>query len=161
MRFVTIRFACVAAVLLAFGGDFRAQDHPAAPGQTATDPRVGLKPGFKDAGQAARGLELVSSLPKPPGFFDPKMPAGEPTGPETAPKPEAKPEAKPDTKPEDAAKPPAPPAPPRGSGLNFANSDLAFSGQHLFIGNFNGFNVYDLADPRKPKLLASIVCPGG
>ena len=45
--------------------------------------------------------------------------------------------------------------------MNFANSDLAFSGQHLFIGNFNGFNVYDLVNPKKPKLLASIVCPGG
>ena len=56
----------------------------------------------------------------------------------------------------DAAAPPQ-----RRSGLNFANSDLAFSGHHLFIGNFNGFNVYDLVNPKKPKLLASIVCPGG
>ena len=54
------------------------------------------------------------------------------------------------------------PRPPqRSGGLNFANSDLAFSGHHLFIGNFNGFNVYDLVNPKKPKLLASIVCPGG
>ena len=50
---------------------------------------------------------------------------------------------------------------PRPFSLNFANSDLAFSGHHLFIGNFNGFNVYDLENPKKPKLLASIVCPGG
>ena len=68
------------------------------------DPRVGLKPGLKDAGQAARNLELVSSLPKPAGFFDPKQPAGEPTGPETEEKPEAKPsentEAKPSKNPE-------------------------------------------------------------
>ena len=52
-------------------------------------------------------------------------------------------------------------AAPRGSGLNFANSDLAFSGQHLFVGNFNGFNIYDIENPKKPKLLASVVCPGG
>ena len=118
----------------------------------AADPRVGLKPGLKNAGQAARNLELVSSLPKPPGFFDPKMPAGEPTEPEV----EAKPDDKPDVKPEvktDAKQPepPKPPAPPRGSGLNFANSDLAFGGQHLFIGNFNGFNVYDLGDRTKAQ----------
>ena len=48
-----------------------------------------------------------------------------------------------------------------GGGLNFANSDLAFSGNHLFIGNFNGFNTYDIENPKKPKLLASVVCPGG
>ena len=140
--------AVVMAVLVAAGIGAQAQSAPSG----STDPRVGLKPGFKNAGQAASNLELVSSLPKPPGFFDPKMPAGEPTEPETEDKPDAKPEVKPEAK---------PPAPPRGSGLDFANSDLAFSGQHLFIGNFNGFNVYDLANAKKPKLLASIVCPGG
>jgi hypothetical protein len=150
------------AVLLGVG--VGAQQQPAAAG--TADPRVGLKPGLKNAGQAARNLELVSSLPKPPGFFDPKMPAGEPTEPEVEAKPEVKSDVKSDVKPEVKAdanppEPPKPPAPPRGSGLDFANSDLAFSGQHLFIGNFNGFNVYDLADARKPKLLASIVCPGG
>jgi hypothetical protein len=53
----------------------------------------------------------------------------------------------------------------RGGGgaspLDFANSDLAFRGNELFIGNFSGFNTYDISNPRDPKLLASIVCPGG
>ena len=97
------------------------------------------------------------------------MPAGEPTEPETETKPDEarsetlgrsrrrrSPRAKPSRQPADAK-----PAPPRRSGLDFANSDLAFSGQHLFVGNFNGFNVYDLVNPKKPKLVASIVCPGG
>src|SRR5690606_34007927 len=53
------------------------------------------------------------------------------------------------------------PKPPPFTGLNFANSDLAFSGTHLFIGNFNGFNIYDVANPRAPKLVTSVVCPGG
>src|SRR3990172_4125303 len=35
------------------------------------DPRVGLKPGLEDAGQVARGLELVGHLPKPEAFLDP------------------------------------------------------------------------------------------
>ena len=162
MKSVTVGLVCVAAAVTFIGAATRAQERTTGPAATsrATDPRVGLKPGLKDAGQAARNLELVSSLPKPPGFFDPKMPAGEPTGPET----DDKPDATSAGKPEEAAKPaatPAAPPPSNGSGLNFANSDLAFSGRHLFIGNFNGFNVYDLADPRKPKLLASIVCPGG
>src|SRR5687767_13848168 len=54
--------------------------------QERTDPRVGLKPGFRDAGQAALNMELVSSLPKPEGFFDPKTPAGPPTPPERDPR---------------------------------------------------------------------------
>ena len=55
-------------------------------GQTAAananDPRVGLKAGLHDAGVAVRNLELVAHLPKPPGFFDPEKPAGNPIGPE-------------------------------------------------------------------------------
>jgi hypothetical protein len=31
----------------------------------------------------------------------------------------------------------------------------------MFIGNFNGFNAYDIENSKKPRLLASIVCPGG
>ena len=50
---------------------------------------------------------------------------------------------------------------PAWGGLNFANSDLAFSGNHLFVGNFSGFNVYDISTPERPTLLTSVVCPGG
>ena len=39
------------------------------------DPRAGLKPGFEDAEHALRNLELVASLPKPAGFFDPENPS--------------------------------------------------------------------------------------
>ena len=42
------------------------------------DPRVGLKPGLRDAGKAAWHLELVASMPKPPGFFDPALAGGRP-----------------------------------------------------------------------------------
>jgi hypothetical protein len=45
--------------------------------------------------------------------------------------------------------------------LAFANSDFAFQGNHLFQGNFYGINIYDIADPAKPALLTSLVCPGG
>ena len=31
----------------------------------------------------------------------------------------------------------------------------------MFVGNFHGFNTYDIENPKKPKLLASVVCPGG
>ena len=45
-----------------------------ATGSTATaqDPRVGLKTGFTDAGEAIRHLSLVSHTPKQAGWFDPK-----------------------------------------------------------------------------------------
>jgi hypothetical protein len=155
-RVVTIVCACAVVLVCVAAG---LAQGPAA-GNGATDPRVGLKAGFRDAGQAARNMQLVATLPKPQGFFDPKAPAGEPTPPERDEKEEEK-EAK---EAEEAAKrdPKAPePVRPGANALNFANSDLAFQGNRLFAGNFNGFNVYDIANPRSPKLLASIVCPGG
>jgi len=121
------------------------------------DPRVGLKPGLRDAGKAAWHLELVASMQKPPGFFDPASPAGDPTAPEKDPTGRSNEDDQP-AKP--AAEPP-PPAASRSSGLNFANSDLAFKGEHLFAGNFNGFNTYDIEDPKHARLIASVVCPGG
>ena len=145
----SVRFLCVAALLsLVIAGSAEERQAPAA-----ADPRVGLKAGMKDAGEAARNLELVASLGKPQGFFDPKLPAGEPTLPEKDPKEEEKEAA-------EAAKPDAKPD-PRANMLSFANSDIAFSGNHLFMGSFHGFNIYDVGNPRKPKLVASIVCPGG
>jgi hypothetical protein len=45
--------------------------------------------------------------------------------------------------------------------LDFANSDFAFKGTHLFLGNFYGFNFYNIEDPRKPQLDLSMPCPGG
>src|SRR5271168_2660136 len=38
------------------------------PRASSDDPRVGLKPGLYDAGEAIFGLEKLVSLPKPPGF---------------------------------------------------------------------------------------------
>jgi hypothetical protein len=45
--------------------------------------------------------------------------------------------------------------------IPFANSDLAFQGDHAFVGNFNGFNIYDISNPAAPTLRTSVVCPGG
>src|SRR5438046_9563980 len=45
--------------------------------------------------------------------------------------------------------------------LAFANSDLAFQGNHLFLGNFYGVNIYDISNPAKTGLLTSMICPGG
>ena len=42
------------------------------------DPRAGLSAGFDDAGQVSMNLELVASLPRPTGFYDPQNPANLP-----------------------------------------------------------------------------------
>jgi hypothetical protein len=141
MKSVSAGLFCCAAVLLCLGVQGQGQ-------QPAKDPRVGLKAGFRDAGQAAKNLELVASLPKPEGFFDPKAPIGEPTAPEAAT--------------ESSGTTTTPASSTRSStALNFANSDLAFGGSLVFVGNFNGFNTYDIETPQKAQLLASVVCPGG
>jgi hypothetical protein len=48
-----------------------------------------------------------------------------------------------------------------GGSLDFANSDFAFQGPHLFLGNFHGLNFYNVEDPRRPQLRVSVPCPGG
>jgi hypothetical protein len=45
--------------------------------------------------------------------------------------------------------------------LAFANSDLAFQGNHLFQGNFYGVSIYDISNPAQTKLLTTMQCPGG
>ena len=103
--------------------------------RVSNDPRVGLKPGLRDAGHAAKNIELVASMTKPEGFMDPPAPPADAAG--------------------------SGGRGGRGGGLNFANSDMAFRRADMFLGNFNGFNTYDIETPKKPRLLASVVCPGG
>ncbi len=45
--------------------------------------------------------------------------------------------------------------------FGFVNSDLALQGDHAFIGNFNGFQIYDISDPANPRIRTAVVCPGG
>jgi hypothetical protein len=110
------------------------------------DPRVGLKGGLYDAGQAMSGLELIVTTPKP-GAFAPDLTAIAAAN--AAPVPP----------------PPAPGAPrgtgPRGPSYGGTNSDLAFAGKYMFSGNYMGINFYDISDPAKIKLVTSVVCPGG
>ncbi|MET8909099.1 hypothetical protein [Micromonospora sp. NPDC004551] len=51
------------------------------------------------------------------------------------------------------------PANPGNGG--FYNSDFAFGGRYAFTGNYNGFNIFDVANPSDPQLVTSVVCPGG
>ena len=131
------------------------------------DPRATLAAGFRDAGEAILNLRKVVSLEKPVGFFDPANPAElrpeiKPNGTDTqaddSDAAEAVAEAADD---DDAAERPRKRFGQRGSLLDFANTDMAFSGDLMVAGNYHGFNAYRLSDDGRPELLSSTVCPGG
>lgn len=135
---------CAAAGVLLSAAAAQAQDtHHASPQTITADARSGLSAGLRDAGQATMGMEVQASVAPPPGFFDPDA--------LWAPSPPPPPGTTPD-----------PNAPrPRFSPLALSNSDMAMSNGRLFVGNFNGFNVYDVTKGPTPELLVSVVCPGG
>ncbi|MEU4560276.1 hypothetical protein AB0F72_18015 [Actinoplanes sp. NPDC023936] len=43
---------------------------------------------------------------------------------------------------------------------NALGSDWAFQGKYAYGGNYNGFTVYDIRNPRSPQVAAVVVCPG-
>src|SRR5687767_12074433 len=43
--------------------------------------------------------------------------------------------------------------------IAFANSDAAFQGDYAFVGGFNGFQVWNVANPAAPTLTSAVVCP--
>ena len=49
------------------------------------------------------------------------------------------------------------PAPEGFAGVT--NSDLAFTGKYAIQGNYNGFMVWDMTNPRRPQLVKSYLCP--
>ena len=58
-------------------------------------------------------------------------------------------------------KPPGWTNPANPGDIAFAYSDMAFQGNYAFVGSFNGFNIYDIANPAAPVHKTSVVCPGG
>ena len=114
------------------------------------DPRSGLTPGLYIADEAIMNLELVASLKKPIGFFDPNNPEGK------------RPEDPGKEKDEDeevsvleASKSLLSPM------LSFSNTDMAFQDDLLVTGSYHGFNMYKIKDDGIPDLISSVVCPGG
>lgn len=125
------------------------------------DPRSNLSAGFRDAGQAIENLVLVASMPKPDGFFDPENPAG------------LRPEVEDEDEDDEASDTDAPDMSEdsddgederefgeRSPFLSFSNTDMAFAGDLMAVGNYHGFNMYQLGD-GEPEQVSSVVCPGG
>ena len=44
--------------------------------------------------------------------------------------------------------------------VGITNSDLAFSGNNVIQGNYNGFQIWNVADPTHPVIRVSKLCPG-
>lgn len=114
----------------------------------SADPRAGLKAGFRDAGEAISNMDLLVSLPRPAGFFDPENPADLPPVVES----DEYDEELDETEVERGERAPF---------LSFSNTDMAFSGNKLVAGSYHGFNVYELSADGMPELYSSVVCPGG
>jgi hypothetical protein len=128
---------------------------PLPPGMTGSDtndPRAKLTAGVDNAGEAAMGIRHLFLLKKPDAFQlgsdDPNDPKVQKTLDQMG-APAA-----------ELAKMPKPVQLVIAQ-LSFANSDLAFQGNHLFQGNFYGLNIFDISNPTKPSLLTTMVCPGG
>ena len=147
----------IAIFVLSFAAAISAQNPSSKPklpegmtGSSTKDPRANLPSGLFAAGEASFGLKHVSLVKKPRAF---QLGTSDPDDPKVAkvlgslgvgnvalvPKNQRLVFAQ----------------------LAFANSDLAFQGDRLFMGNFYGMTIYDISDPAKVKLLTSMVCPGG
>ncbi|HET7871601.1 MAG TPA: hypothetical protein VFL42_03755 [Terriglobales bacterium] len=123
---------------------------PGMTGSDVNDPRAKLSPGVYNAGETAMGMKHLLLLKKPGAF---QLGATDPDDPKVQKTLGLLGIA-------NAAKIPKPIHMVLAQ-LAFANSDLAFQGNHLFQGNFYGVSIYDIANPAKAKLLTTLVCPGG
>ena len=119
-------------------------------GSDANDPRAKLAPGMYDAAETSLGIKHLMLVKKPDAFQLGSTDPNDPQVQKTLDLLNVTERAK-MTKPEQLAM----------AQLAFANSDLAFQGNHLFMGNFYGISIYDISNPAKIKLLTTMVCPGG
>jgi len=110
------------------------------------DPRAGLAAGLFTAEEVISNMELIASLRKPVGFYDPKNPAMKKAIDEDE---------------DDEVKPIEVSSQGRSPMLSFSNTDMAFKDDVLVAGSYHGFNIYRLAENGIPSLVSSVICPGG
>ncbi|MFC7614157.1 LVIVD repeat-containing protein [Actinokineospora soli] len=49
---------------------------------------------------------------------------------------------------------------PATAPLTGTGTDIAFQDTYAIVGNYSGFTIYDIANPRQPKILSQVLCPG-
>ncbi len=49
---------------------------------------------------------------------------------------------------------------PKSAPLLGTNRDWAFQGKYAYGGNYDGFYVYDISNPKAPTVAARVLCPG-
>src|ERR1700721_1659059 len=123
---------------------------PGMSGSDANDPRFKLTPGMYDAGETSMGMKHLLLLKKPDAF---QLGTADPDDPKVQKMIGQLGIGVGMKMPKDLQLVIAQ--------LAFANSDLAFQGNHLFQGNFYGVNIYDISNPNQAAFLTSLVCPGG
>src|SRR5204863_10105195 len=133
---------------------FAPQPAPVLPagmtGSDANDPRAKLTPGLYDAGETSMGIKHLLLLKKPDAF---QLGATDPDDPKVQ-------------KMVGQLGMGNNPKIPKSAHLliaqlAFANSDLAFQGNHLFQWKFYGVSIYDISHPANITLLTTMVCPDG
>jgi len=149
---LVVLFAVGSAVAQDAANPFAPEKAPPLPagmtGSDTNDPRYKLTPGVDNAGVFSFGIRHLNLYKKPPAFelgVDPNDPRVEKALGAIGTTRDAVPPAMRMTY----------------AGLALANSDLAFKGDYLFLGNFYGMNIYNIADPSKVQLVTSMLCPGG
>jgi hypothetical protein len=119
-------------------------------GSDANDPRAKLTPGWYDAGEVSKGLKHLQLFKKPDAFQLDSTDVNDPKVKKTLGVMGIT----------DTSKMPKSFQLVMAQ-LAFANSDIAFQGNHLFQGNFYGMNIFDISNPSDVKLVTSMICPGG
>jgi hypothetical protein len=119
-------------------------------GSDANDPRAKLTPGWYDAGEISKGLKHLQLFKKPDAF---QLDSADPNNAKVQKTLGLLGIADPSKMPKSMQLVIAQ--------LAFANSDIAFQGNHLFQGNFYGMNIFDISSPANVKLVTSMICPGG
>jgi hypothetical protein len=144
VRTTLLSTVAVLGVLLGANGALAQATGPGDAQVIRADGRSALSAGLADAGQLASGMVLEHSVGMAPGFADPDIGFSPPTSREEGEAMMARASGNPNFSP-----------------LGRANTDLAMSNGRLFVGNFNGFNAYDVSGDGAPRLVMSVVCPGG
>jgi len=138
------------------GNPFAPEPAPGLPagmaGSDVNDPRYKLTPGLYDAGETAMGIKHLLLVKKPDAFNLGSADAADPKV-QMVISQLGIPAASVGKMPKEMQLVVAQ--------LAFANSDVAFEGNHLFQGNFYGMTIYEISNPASTSLLTTMVCPGG